>query len=224
MEEKTKLAHALASGACGGSYAEGAIILCTSISTMSSLMWIEKKHEDKRRFIELVTRFPQEKFDPTMVSVPLLSQGHNSWEQKLGVSDLAICYTSDVDKTEKDVINLCSAQASLVDRRKCVRRYSYAFLLYKHVRCGFIHTYSTTGFAASDDPLKYMSGLENSKITYVNYLASEGLRKIYFPLEWISEVARNIAAGLDGECNRLKKDWGQNLNVAAPNTWWIDGA
>jgi hypothetical protein len=113
---------------------------------------------------------------------------------------------------------------SVEGRRKLVRKYSYACLIYEHVRCGFIHTYSTTESAASGDALREIFESCSSKISYVNYLAAKGMRKIYFPLEWVSILAKNVAVDLDGECKRLNKRFGENLGVSIPGTWWIDGA
>jgi hypothetical protein len=224
IEEKSQLAHALAAGSCNGTYADGAIVLCTCISAMSSLMWVKKKGTDRSRFIEILARFPQPQFDPTIVSAPLLSQKHNPLREKLAVSDMAFRYTGSTDKSEADVIKLCPTDMSLTERRKLARRYSYACLLYEHIRCGFIHTYSTTDSATSGDALRDIFDRGVPNITYVNYLAAQGMRKIYFPLEWISEVAKSAATGLDHECQRLGKFLGENLDLAVPSMWWIDGA
>jgi hypothetical protein len=225
MEEKIALALELKKGSCRGTYADGAVILCVSISTMSSCMWIEKNRTDRSRFIEIVARFPGRGFDATTVSVPLISQDHIALKQMLGVSDLAFVYTGDHDKSEADVITACSAgmNKSLDDCKRLARKYSYASLLYEHVRCGFIHTYGPKDSATSHDSLWEMFDRGVPKITYVNYLAAQRLRKIHFPLEWISEVARNIASGMDAECSRSGKFLGQNLDLPAPATWWIEG-
>lgn len=86
IEEKNKLAHALASGSCGGTYADGAIILCTSIGAMASLMWIKTGRTDRKRFIEIVARFPRDGIDPTMISAPLIAQD-TCWKHKVAISD-----------------------------------------------------------------------------------------------------------------------------------------
>jgi hypothetical protein len=224
IKEKSELAHTLAKGSCGGTYADGAIILCTSVSAMSSLMWIKKKGTDRKRFIEIVARFPQLGFDPTTVSAPLLSQDHHSLKQTLAVSDKSFRYTGKDDKSETEIMNLLATNMLPDDCKKLARKYSYACLLYEHIRCGFIHTYSTTESATSGDALREIFDSGAPTITYVNYLAAQRMRKIHFPLEWISEVAKNIAAGLDDECQRLCKRLGENLGLAVPATWWIDGA
>jgi hypothetical protein len=226
IKGKSELAHALANGSCGGTYADGAIVLCTSISAMSSLMWVKKRGTDRKRFIEIVARHPEPGFDPTTISAILLSQSqdHALLKQKLAVSDIAFRYTGNDDKPESEIIKLCSNSISSDDCKKLARKYSYACLLYEHIRCGFIHTYRATESAASDDALRGIFNQGTSRITYVNYLATEKRRKIYFPLEWISKVAQNIAIGLDKECAHLNKVLGESLDLAIPSAWWIEGA
>jgi hypothetical protein len=225
IENKNALAHTLANGCCGGAYADGAIILCTSISAMASLMWVRADRTDKKRFIEIVARFPKDGFRPTTVSAPLLAQEDDSLRQKLAVSDKAFRYDGSVDKSENEVVGLCSTSMSPLDCRKFVRKYSYASLLYEHVRCGFIHTYKTTDSATSDDALRGIFGDGGTTITYVNgTVGAKMMRKIHFPLGWISRVAKAVALGLDIECERDSKVFGQNLDRVLPSTWWIDGA
>lgn len=225
IEEKSELAHVLAKGSCGGTYADGAIILCTAISAMSSVMWVRKTGTDRKRFIEIVTKFPRPGFDPTTVSAPLLAQDkeYNWLRQRLGISDKALRYTGANDKSEDEIIKLCATIIGADNKKIRFRKYSYACLLYEHIRCGFIHTYRPTESATSGDALDEIFDHGTSNVTYVNYLESQGMRKIYFPLDWISEVAKNVAAGLDDECQQHGKFLGDNLDLAIPGTWWIDG-
>lgn len=229
IEEKITLALSLAQGSCGGTYADGAIILCTSISAMSSLMWIKTKNTDRKRFIEIIVQFNNNGIDITNVSCPLLSQDkiHQNkinFKKKLGISDIAYRYTSANDKTEKEIIDLFSSIISPHCAKILSRRYSYANLLYEHIRCGFIHNYATTEFATSYDCANEIFDDGAPIITYVNYLSSPIPRKIHFPLEWISEVAKNVAAGMDSQCSHHNKYLGENIDLAAPRAWWIDGA
>jgi hypothetical protein len=224
IDGQNKLAHSLASGVYGGSYADGAIVLCVSISAMASLKWIKKDRTDRRRFIEIVARSSQVGFDPTMVSAPLLTQDHTSWKTKLGVSDKAFYYTQDNDKREDEIINLCDPAMIMPHRKQFTRKYSYACLLYEHIRCGFIHTYRTTEAATHDDAIRAVFGGDSVKVTYVNYLEAKGIRKIYFPLEWIAKVAKKIATDLDGMSKLHNKRFGENLDLPVPSAWWIDGA
>jgi hypothetical protein len=224
IDGQSTLARSLAGGSCGGTYADGAIVLCVSISAMASLKWIQKDRTDRKRFIEIVAKSSQAEFDPTMVSSPLLTQDHIEWKTKLGVSDKAFYYTQDHDKSEGEVMELCDENTKLRDRKKFARKYSYACLLYEHIRCGFIHTYSTTESATSDDGLRAVFDRDGTKVTYANHLWSKGMRKIYFPLAWISQVARKIGADLDSDAKRNNKSFGENINLTVPDMWWIDGA
>jgi hypothetical protein len=100
IEEKSALAQALKQGSCGGTYADAAIVLCTSISAMASLKWIKTKRTDRKRFIEIVARSRRDGIDSTMVSAPLLAQGNSCWKQKVAVSEIAFRYTGDNDISE----------------------------------------------------------------------------------------------------------------------------
>lgn len=231
VEDRIKLAHALAEGSHGGLYADGIIILCVSISMMSSLMWKRSKNQDKKRFIEMVTKFPSSSFDARTVSTPLLSLKPN-WNEKLKLSKEPIYYTEAQDRTEDDAMVLWSGPASTThnERRKSVRKCSSAAILYEQVRCGFIHTYGPGDHATYDDPIRAAFDAHGTKITYVNDLQSdkqgtvdERVRKIYFPVGWIAGVARNVANGLDNECALLNKRPGENLDLDVPHIWWVDG-
>jgi len=226
VEGQIKLANALASGSCGGTYADGAIILCTTISAMTSLMWIEKDKTDRKRFIEILVRFSQDVYDTTKVAIPIMAQDQQDcdlWHKKLKVSHKAFCYTGRDDKPETEIISLCG-HLDVRECKKFVRKYSYACLLYEQVRCGFVHTYRPGAFATEGDVLASLFDRGNAGISYVNYLASEGMRKIFFPLGWVSEVVKNVAAGMDRECAHIGKSFPENLDLPVPTIWWIEGA
>lgn len=219
--EKITMARAIASGCCGGDYAEGAIILCPTISAMSSEVWDSKK-DDRRRFVEAVSNFKSPAIDATMVSVPLLSQEIPSCKQQLKVTSKAFHLRgATVDKTEIEVMTACP-QLSVVE----VRNYSYVNLLYKQIRCGFVHEFRAGDKAAAADPMRAVAGLNGIEISYSNGpLESNGTlkRKIHFPLEWIAEISNSIAQGLDIECQRDGVQIFQNLKLPIPARWWIDG-
>jgi hypothetical protein len=225
IEEQIALALALKNGCCGGSYADGAIILCVSIATMASCLWIEKDKTDRTRFIEIIAKFPERGFDGTKISAPLISQAYPCLIQPLKISNLPYVYTEDNDLPESTVLGHYATCLNRSARagKKDVREYSYANLLYRHVRCGFIHKYSTTDAATNYNSSWEMHDSGAAKIYYANYLEPERVRKIYFPLEWISEVARNIAAGMDSESSRCGKYFGRNLDLPVPDKWWTDG-
>ena len=48
-------------------------------------------------------------------------------------------------------------------------------------------------------------------------------RLIYFALEWLSEVARAVAIGMDEECAGRNVDAFENAGVAIPALWWSEG-
>jgi hypothetical protein len=224
IKERRELAEALNQGRCGGTFADGVIILCTCICAMASLLWIEaRQRQDRKRFVEIVTRFSNPPHDTKKISVPLLAQEEIDWRQRLNVSNIAFRYTGTIDRDESEIVAL-GGPTPHPDIRKTIRRYSYANILYTDVRSGFAHTYMPTDRVASADPLRGIFDRDTLGISYVNRLHERKMRQINFSLEWIAAVAENVASGMDAECNRGNKYIGENLGLNPPSTWWIDGA
>jgi hypothetical protein len=224
IKERSELAYALSKGSCGGTLADGVIIMCTSICSMASLLWIDSKERvDRKRFVEVVTQFSDQSRNTKLISVPLLAQGEVNWRRWLNVSEVAFRYTEANDKTENEIAALCGPSLP-TDYKKTIRRYSYANILYQDIRSGFVHTYGPTDRAATDDPLKRIFDRGGTQISYVNRLHATNMRQIHFPLEWIAAVATNVASGMDAACVRNVKHIGENMGLKRPSLWWIDGA
>jgi hypothetical protein len=220
VDEKVDLASDLGQGLCGAGYADGAIILCTCISALASRLWVESKGHDRKRFVELVTKFSGLDHSPKLISVPLLVQDHAEWRASAIITDKSFRLTADDDKTEDELMALRST--NLIADRKKLRSYSYANILYEDIRCGFAHTYLPTDNARIDDPLAEIFGRDLTKVSYVNRM-SQNMRQIHFPLGWIASVAKRVAHGLDKERIQNNKQIGENIGIAVPRQWWIDG-
>jgi hypothetical protein len=221
IAQKSTTAQALGGGCCGGSYAEGAIILCVAISAMAAVWW-PGKEIDKKRFIEIITKFRTSEFDPTMVSVSLLAEKSDVWRQKLQISNKHWYLTGKDDETDTCVLNLCPGSL-----KKYVREYSYASLLYCQIRCNFVHKYRIGERAVEGDQVRSVFNVNDSEISYVNPFDNGNLppkRLIHFPLEWIGGLAANIARELDAECVQQNKQIFEDLALTRPDPWWIDGA
>ena len=220
------MAYRLEEGELDGSYAEGAIILCSAISAMSSLMWNFSKGGDKRRFVEALVQTRSNDFDPSLISIPLLSREIPGVFTSLP-SDPCVYITGSVDKSEQDVLQLCNSRDVILDHKK-IREYSYANLLYTQVRCGFIHQYEAGENAAEAYSWERPSLVNNRGLFYVNRIKRDGdamiyNRLIHFSLEWISGVAGNIAAVLDKEYEKRGGSAYRSLEWSPPLQWWIDG-
>src|SRR6202035_827113 len=102
------MASATSAGCCRGTYAEGAIILCATISAMSSRAWNgREKGIDRKRFVEIITKFRPPQLDPTMVSMPLLVQENQGCDLQSTVSAKAFYLPEAVDRDEREVIRRC---------------------------------------------------------------------------------------------------------------------
>ncbi|MGI4976961.1 MAG: hypothetical protein ACRYG6_08470 [Janthinobacterium lividum] len=233
IESKKILAQKLGEGALGASYAEGAIILCAAISTMSSLLWGPERGKDHRKFCETLKIFCHVEPHLMRVSSPLLAFHYQETKSLLGISEIPVYYDQDVDKSEEELTKLFT-ERNIIIPSKCIRKYSYINLLYKEVRNGFSHEYLVGASASDYDPLRdhpFVSHRTQSRIPKVSYVNkgvmlnkdSEMTRLFYFPLGWISFVAEKVAFGMDLECDRQNKSARQNLDLTLPPQRWIDG-
>jgi hypothetical protein len=221
VEQKIKTAQAIAMGCCDGTYAEGAIILCSIISAMSAIAWPDdKKHRiDRKRFVEIITRFPPSGIDPKKMSIPLLVQDGKACNSRLGIPKAAFYLTGANDLNETDVEKSCPG-LSLCK----IRKYSYANLLYEQIRCGYAHQYRTGHEASDHDSLRPIAKVKESVISYVNVNSDNTIyRFIHFPLHWIASVAEGIALGLDNESSKKGKMLFDDLCFEVPKPWWLDG-
>ena len=211
IDEKKDIAIKLNSGKCGGSYAESVIILCSALSALASEVWPGQK-KDKVRFVELLKEFAPEKYKVTNISIPLLitylkdkkrgKEAEIIREAYLNISS-AIVITDSVDKSEKEIMQVCNTLG-----KKELRDHSYASLLYSEVRCGYAHEYKT---GKQTDP--WPMTRQDTFISYVNW-ACKPDRHIHFHLAWIAEMASSIAEKLDNIEDTLpKKD----------PKWWVNG-
>jgi hypothetical protein len=228
VENQSRMAQALESGALGGSYADGAIILTSAIGAMSSLLWRPAKGTDRKRFIEIVVRFCSEGPDTTRISSALFAEAHPQLAHALGITDKALYMSGRNDKTESDVMAICTAAESEGCQKTNVRRYAYATLLYEQVRCSFIHEYRPGEKATEIDHFRGIAGNPKDEISYANTLFEHngclvGRRLIHFPLEWITAVAVAVARSMDDQCSMANAHPLQNLGLPIPQCWWSEG-
>src|SRR4051812_45553630 len=71
VNDKLRVAEALAAGGCGGGYVDAVIIMASLVSAMASDLW-PGTGIDRRRFVELWVRYGEP--EARRVSVPLLTQ------------------------------------------------------------------------------------------------------------------------------------------------------
>ena len=226
-ERRVEVARSLIGDVPENSYSDSAVILCSAISGLSSVLWRRDKHNDKKRFVEAIIRFGVDGPDATRVSAPLLAADFSEVRHRVVTTEKSLYLTGRSDIGEAEAVSVCK-EAGIDDATKVVRRYSYANLLYKHVRCGFIHEYQPGKLAASDDMLRKPGGVPLDEISYANkreFRAGDWVssRLIHFPLEWICLVLQALAAGVDRE--HLSSGWStyEGCNLPPPTRWWLDG-
>ena len=210
VEGKCAIAKSLQSGGCGGGYGEAVLVLCAALSGLAAEVWPGDRI-DRKRFVELLKDFGPKQFSSTNVSVPVLvkrlseaaKQEATVIKSQLLNFSPSLVLTSEIDKSESDILNVCGT----LDSRE-IRRCSYANLLYEQVRSGYTHEYKPGGSAESL-PLSQ----SESDVSYVNYIDDH--RRIHFPVDWISGVAKGAAEAVDKRSTSLPKQ--------EPAPWWIDG-
>ena len=214
VAKKKEIALRLASGECGGSYAEAVIILSAVVSATAAEAW-PGGGIDRKRFVEFIKNHCDAKFKPVLISVPLLI-GHlrdngktsesNSLQKKfMDFQKTRVLTSNDVDKTEVEILSV-SQNLNFKD----IRRFSYAAVFYEEVRSGFVHEYQT-GEKADSWPIGVT---HDDQISYGNWV-NDPDRHIHFPLGWICGVAESIANVADQNASTFP--------LSPPTTWWLDG-
>lgn len=228
VERKLKVAEALAEGQCGGSYADGCILLSCIISGIAADLW-PGKGIDKKRFIEVWARYADELLSPLFVSTPLLVSelGRDKRFREVemiealrpqalgrGYDDLVVT-SAEVDMSEHEVLAQCP-QLTLGE----VRAHSYPAAFYQHVRSTLVHEYHLGDSAA----IWSMTARE-ARVSYVNvadwsdesddYDELREYRQIHYHIPWLIKLLRSIAIRSGSPL--------RSAPLPRPSWWWIEG-
>lgn len=220
VSDKCTIAGALARGEAGGSYAEAVMLVCAVLTALAAEVW-PGRNIDRARFVELLVRRGAQPRAPRTVSVPLLveelavqgSEPHATLlrQRFLPFAPTRVVTGRDVDRLEDELSSTCPG----IDLR-CVRRHSYASLLYSEIRSSYAHDYAPGGKADSWPMTTYRGQF----VSYVNRLLNcdtlASARLIHFHVESLIKIAVELAADIDGIS--------LSLPLKRPNAWWIDGA
>lgn len=217
VRKKAKVAAQLASGQCGGSYGDAAVILCSCLSALAAEVW-PGDHIDHVRFVELLEKYAPPRLRSARVSIPLLvddlrsQQGSRrtaeadqiEWKFLQQFCSGRILIGDEVDKNGDEIRAACPGI-----NLECIRRSSYANLLYRQVRCAYAHE-GRIGPAAESSPQTVLT----SHVSYFNSMIQPH-RRIYFPVEWMSALAEGAAQAVD--------KMAPIPPVQPPKTWWLEG-
>lgn len=214
VANKKDTAFRLARGECGGSYAEGAIILSATISAMAADAW-PGPGIDRKRFVEVINTYCNQKLNSTRISTPLLigslrkndkvSEAEVLRKKFMDFQNTRVLTGNEVDKTEQEILSACPALSY-----KEIRRFAYPCILYKDVRSSFMHEYR----AGNRADVWAMAAIANDQISYVNWM-NDPDRHIHFPIEWIGTIAESIAETADQNASQFP--------LSPPAAWWLDG-
>lgn len=212
--KKSEIALKLNGGACGGSYGEAVLILCAALSALAAEVW-PGTGIDRKRFVHLLKRFSTPQLSATSISMPILAASLRRKRKRGTLKHLRRSYLNyghsqvltgdEVDKSEKQVLSVCP---SLTSRE--IRECSYANLLYRELRSGYVHEYRPRGKADS----WAMTGRDSAHVSYVNW-ANDPDRHIHFHVAWLSALLAETAKAVDDISSRLP--------LRKPKHWWSDG-
>jgi hypothetical protein len=215
--KRAKVAIQLASGDCGGTYGDAALILCSCLSAVAADVWPGDR-VDRNRFVELLERYAPSQLAATRVSVPLLVEDLRRQQKDAEASQLeskflqqfsteTILIGNEVDKDENEIQAACGSVSS-----KCLRMFSYADLLYREVRSSYTHE-GKTGHVAESWSMTALA----THVSYVNW-SIPPRRRIHFPIEWIAELARGAAEAVDQMMPVIP-----STPFQPPAKWWLEG-
>lgn len=220
VEEKIRIAQAVASGCCGGGYDEGALIVCAAISAMSALAW-PGRGIDKKRFIEILTK-AEINPSPLKISIPLLCQEDSCLKNVLLASNKSFYLTTEIDKDYSELITFLMQKDIVINdaQRKTIKQNSYGFLLYNQIRCGFVHEYKIGENATTFDQMRNISNVNANNVSYT-VINDSPQRRIHFPISWISHLSRIVAHWLDEQRAEKGKQIFETIDLPFPDKWWI---
>jgi hypothetical protein len=217
--EFTNTASRLAAGECGAGYYEASSIIVNVLCALSAVAWSDDDRTTRKRFVETLVRYSDPASKITSVSIPLFI-AHFIKNPDASKRDAATKLRSEKMPPLKDIILTGDDVDIDCDRlvlnypcfsRPEIRKFSYADLLYREVRCGLVHTYSL-GRATMPFPLTKRKAL----VSYVNSsIPGTPDKLIHFHFEGMLGLAQSIAGNLSKA---------MMLPLTAPALWWIEGA
>ena len=213
--KKLAVAKGLNEGLINGSYVEAVLISCGLLSAIASEIW-PGENIDRKRFIELLVKYDNSNL-ASRISLPLIINDSSVFpNRQLAINllknkfpDLFIeskILTCEIDPQIEDLILILN-QASIPFDSTKIKRYSYANLVYKELRCGFSHEYKA-GVNSSNNS---QSRKKDILVSYFNTIDSD-TRTIHFHFIFFYSIIYNIANIIDFE----------NTPLETPDYWWIE--
>ena len=228
IKSKIKIAECLCKGGCNGSYDDAVLILCGALSGVASDLWPSalspKQGIDKMRFVELMVKHSKSNPHPELISVPLLyitrskdplqkDNAHvieqqfkslNLWSGPLGTRIITCKDYHLSDKDAQSLLNGLPLQE--------IRKYSYAYVFYDQLRCGYVHEGKPRKMATTG---RMGMSRRNPKIEYLLEDHVNIIHKICFSFDWIKEMVLSISD--------IYEELDADSPATKPTKWWLDG-
>jgi len=219
---KVDVAVALDSGQCGGSYSDACVLISAIISGVAAELW-PGDGIDRRRFAQTWAHDVDVSLDPTLVSLPLLTQWLRKEDREAEAHALEgtrprmfglgygtrLLHGSDIDVPESVVQSVVPCVAL-----RDIRRFTYPLVFYHHVRSNLVHEYKL-----SDDASSHAHTRLEACVSYVNMYddksPSFSRRLIHFHMSWLADITRSIAKSAEAEISKRQQR-------PRPKVWWAD--
>jgi hypothetical protein len=208
---KIDLAKRLYNDVDFATYGDATLILCAALSAIAAKIW-PGRNIDSKRFPELIACYTNKNLKNDWVSIPLLHQDLKQNKSPFTEKEYPALYENfsiitgdDIDISEKDLLS----KFSQFDKKK-IREYSYPNLIYKELRCVYVHEYDI-GNRAFSSPLT----LRQPCVSYVKFATNDNI-KIHFHFDYLLNAIRNI--------NTKLQPLDKYFNLKYPDPWWIEGA
>ena len=204
--ERVEFAKSLYKESDQATYHDIVLILTAVLSACASKTYAGD-HIDRVRFIELLIKHSKASHKTSNISIPyLINDGHidnsNTEWSKPGYAN-RILMDTEVD------ISLDEAHEMYPDLDiLTLKKYSYAFFIYKFLRCGYAHSYYRDGSLTHVAPSRRST---DTRISYIGRINDQGhiVRSGCFHIEYLIDLAEYHAQNLKQE------------HLAHPNEWWI---
>ena len=181
------------------------LIICAVISACAAQRW-PGRDIDKKRFLELLIKFSPAESRTLWVSVPALIN-----------AGLIAKNTTRYGRLEEsgrnyrdDEIDICFDEARKLYPHimpRDLKKYTYAWLIYEWLRCGYAHEYCARG---NTTPFPSASG-ESARISYINRLENNGVTYMAcFHLSYLIGLASHHVSILPSNSSPY------------PQTWWTE--
>jgi hypothetical protein len=204
LQERIRLVRSLWGRKCelGVCYGDVALITCAVLGACASQRW-PGRGNDRKRFVELLVNHSPCSFHTSWVSTPmlinagLLREGQTACR---GGNATRIYCGCEIDSS------FDQAETTFTDIEQAdLKRHCYAYLMYKYLRCSYVHEYS-----AHENVTTVPASQSQKRVSYIRRCTTSGsMLMMSFGLDYLLSLAEHHVANLPPSPDR------------PPDKWWL---